>query len=146
MDGDLVASLSRHCDVFRQLSDREPVNSTEAQAVIENIRAEKGYLDDETLEELNTLGPRTKERLLRIINLKRETEAAYTTRYGIHLAVMLFANCSQYLRTTVLVQISILVRVDPECRRFFVQKVPRRKYPTIPATQSYARGLHLRDE
>jgi hypothetical protein len=82
MGDDLVGSLSRHCDVFRQLGDREPVTSTEAQAVIENIRAEKGYLDDETLQELNTLGSRTKERLLRIINLKRETEAAYTTKYG----------------------------------------------------------------
>jgi hypothetical protein len=87
MDDDLARSLSRHCDVFRQLGDREPINSTEAQAVVENIRAEKGHLDDESLQELNTLGPRTRERLLRIINLKRETEAVYTTKYNILLAV-----------------------------------------------------------
>jgi hypothetical protein len=137
MDDDLVASLSRHCDVFRQLSDREPVNSTEAQAVIENIRAEKGHLDDELLEELNTLGPRSKERLLRIVNLKRVTEAEYTTKYGIRLAATSSTDLLQYFRTAVLVKIQILVRVDPECRQFFIRELSPRDYPAIPAISSY---------
>jgi hypothetical protein len=103
MDSDLAGSLSRDCDVFRQLGDREPANLTEAQAFIENIRAEKGHLDDETLQELNNFDARTKERLLRIINLKRETKAAYTTRYAI-LGVKSLTSSSKYFRTTVLIE------------------------------------------
>jgi hypothetical protein len=116
MDGDLAGSLSRDCDVFRQLGDREPANLTEAQAVIENIRAEKGHLDDETLQELNILDARTKERLLRMINLKRETEAAYTTRYAILLGVKSLASSSKYFRTTVLTKVPVFVRIDSKCR------------------------------
>jgi hypothetical protein len=80
MDDDFVKSLGRHGDVFRELGDREPANSIEAQAIIENIREDKGYLDDETLQDLHTLGQRSQDRLLRIVKLKRETEAAYTTK------------------------------------------------------------------
>jgi hypothetical protein len=112
MDGDLAGSLSRDCDVFRQLGDHEPANLTEAQAVIENIRAEKGHLDDETLQELNILDARTKERLLRMINLKRETEAAYTTRYAILLGVKSLTSSSKYFRTTVLIKVPVFVRID----------------------------------
>jgi hypothetical protein len=81
MNGDIVSALSKHCEVFKELGDREPLNTIEAQAVIENIRAEKGHLDEETLREVHTLGSRIQERLLRIVQLKRETEAAYTTKY-----------------------------------------------------------------
>jgi hypothetical protein len=116
MDGDLARSLSRDCDVFRQLGDHEPANLTEAQAVIENIRAEKGHLDDETLQELNILDARTKERLLRMINLKRETEAAYTTRYVILLGVKSLTSSSKYFRTTVLIKVPVFVRIDSKCR------------------------------
>ena len=80
MDNDFVSALNKHCDVFKDLGDREPLTPIEAQAVIENIRAEKGHLDRETLRELHTLGQRSQERLLRVVKLKRETEAAYTTK------------------------------------------------------------------
>jgi hypothetical protein len=116
MDDDLVEPLSKHCDVFRQLGDREPVNSIEAQAIIENIRAEKGHLDDETLRDLHTLGQRSQDRLLRIVKLKRETEAAYTTKYAISSAVASCSNNLQHLRIAILVEVPFPVRVDLECR------------------------------
>jgi hypothetical protein len=87
MDDDLVGSCSKLNAVFRQLGHREPVNPIEAQAVIENIREEKDYLDDEILRDLHKLGQRSQDRLLRIVRSKRETEAAYTTKYAISSAV-----------------------------------------------------------
>ncbi|KAH8704618.1 hypothetical protein GQ44DRAFT_777898 [Phaeosphaeriaceae sp. PMI808] len=75
---DLVGAFNRHGEVFRKLGDKEPSTRVEAQAVIENIRAEKGYLDEETLQELSTLRQQSQDRLHRIIELKRQTEAAYT--------------------------------------------------------------------
>jgi hypothetical protein len=122
MDGDLARSLSRDCDVFRQLGDREPANLIKAQAVIENIRAEKGYLDNKTLQELNILNARTKDWLLRIINLKRETKAAHTTRYAILLRVKLFTSSSMYFKTTVLIKVPSFVRIDLKCSRLFIQQ------------------------
>jgi hypothetical protein len=146
MDSDLAESLSRDCDVFRQLGGREPANLTEAQAVIENIRAEKGYLDDKTLQELNILDARTKERLLRIINLKRETEAAYTTRYAILLGVKLFTSSSKYFRITVLIKVLVFVRIDSKCRRLFIQQGLQRQGTAISAIQSHTGHPHRRDK
>jgi hypothetical protein len=51
-----VGAPGRDGDVFKQLGTREPVNPTEAQAVIENTRAVKGDFD--------------------------ESEAAHITKYG----------------------------------------------------------------
>jgi hypothetical protein len=73
-------TLGRHSEVFRRLGNDEPATTLQTQAVIENIRAEKGYLDDEILQDLHRIGQRSRERLLRIVQLKRETEAAYTTK------------------------------------------------------------------
>jgi small-conductance mechanosensitive channel len=81
MNNELTGALGRLGDVYRQLGTREPTNAIEAQAVIENIRAEKGYLDEETLQDLQNLSEQSRDRLLRIVKLKRETEAAYTTKY-----------------------------------------------------------------
>jgi hypothetical protein len=81
MHGTGLGHLSGHWDVFKQLGDREPTTAIEAQAVIENIRAEKGHLDDQAVQEVNTLSRPVRETILRIVELKRETEAAYTTKY-----------------------------------------------------------------
>jgi hypothetical protein len=83
MDGNSLECLNRHWGVFKQLSNREPTTAIEARAVVENIRAEKGHLDDQALQEVNTLSVPVRETLLRIVELKRETEAAYTTKYGV---------------------------------------------------------------
>ena len=70
----------RHDTVLAQLGNREPSLLSEAQAVIEGIRAEKGYLNADVLQELDSLKPETRDYLLRIVEQKKETEAAYTTR------------------------------------------------------------------
>jgi hypothetical protein len=82
MENDLIRSFNKHDDIFRQLGDREPSTIVQAQSVIENIRAEKGYLDDEVLRELHGNSQRTQDVIFKIVQLKRETEAAYTTEYG----------------------------------------------------------------
>lgn len=66
--------------MLERLGDREPSTTLEAQAVIESIRAEKGHLDEETLHELNSISDRSRQNVLRIVELKKETEAAYTRR------------------------------------------------------------------
>jgi hypothetical protein len=81
MDAGITGSLGRHYEVYRQLGNREPSTAIEAQAVIENIRVEKGHLDADTLRELDTLTQRTRETILKIVKSKRETEADYTTKY-----------------------------------------------------------------
>jgi hypothetical protein len=93
------------------------------------IRAEKGHLDDETLQELNILDARTKERLLRIINLKRETEAAHTTRYAILLGVKSFTSSSKYFRTTVLIKLPLLYELIQNADDSSYSKVCSDKVP-----------------
>ena len=78
----LGTSLGRHSDVLAQLGDREPASLIETQAVIENIRTEKGYLDSETLQDLHKIPEQSRKKVSQLVKLKRETEAAYTTRYG----------------------------------------------------------------
>lgn len=80
MDENNLSVVTRHGNVLESLGDREPTTVLEAQAVIENIRAEKGYLDPETAQHLNALPPRSRQNISRIIARKRETEAAYTKR------------------------------------------------------------------
>lgn len=85
----LGTALSRHSDLLAQLGDREPASLIEAQAVIENIRAEKGYLDSETLQDLHKINEQSRKKILHLVELKRKTEAAYTTRYDFphHLGI-----------------------------------------------------------
>jgi hypothetical protein len=85
----LDTSLGRYSDVLAQLGDQEPASLIEAQAVIENIRAGKGYLDTETLQDLHKLNEQNRKKILHLVKLKRETEAAYTTRYDFlhHLGI-----------------------------------------------------------
>jgi hypothetical protein len=84
--------VSRHRDVFKQLGNREPTTAIEAQAIIENIRAKKGHLDDRALQEVNTLSPEVRETILRIVESNRETEAAYTTKYDSCIRSVLIAE------------------------------------------------------
>lgn len=79
----LETALGRHSDVFSRLGDREPSSFIEAEAVIENIRAEKGYLDEETLRDLHRISEQSRNKVLHLVRLKRETEAAYTTRFDL---------------------------------------------------------------
>lgn len=72
--------VGRLYDVYTELGTREPSTLEQARAVIENIRAEKGHLDEDALQELDTISPRNREKFLRIVQLKQESEAAYTTR------------------------------------------------------------------
>jgi len=80
MDNKLLDSFSKHADTFKQLGDREPTTGAEAQSIVEHIRAEKGYLDAEVKRELRGNSQRTQEIINNIVKLKRETEAAYTTK------------------------------------------------------------------
>ena len=73
-------ALAKHGAILERLGDREPSRIIEAQAIIENIRVEKGYLDEDLLEDLNSLRDGNRKRVERIFELKRRTEAAYTTR------------------------------------------------------------------
>lgn len=91
-----AAALGRYSDVLAQLGDREPSSLIEAQAVIENIRAEKGYLDNETLQDLRTINEQSRKKILHLVQLKRETEAAYTTRYDDFVIVILITDVVQY--------------------------------------------------
>ncbi|KAJ4318583.1 hypothetical protein N0V94_004361 [Neodidymelliopsis sp. IMI 364377] len=79
MEDQAPGELGRLYDVYKELGTREPSTLEQARAVIENIRAEKGHLDEDALRELDTISPRNREKLLRIVQLKQESEAAYTT-------------------------------------------------------------------
>lgn len=82
MADDTFSSVGRLRDVLERLEHREPSTELEAQAVIEGIRAEKGYLDEEILRDLNNVAERSRQQILRIVEQKRESEAEYTKRYG----------------------------------------------------------------
>ncbi|KAF2107406.1 hypothetical protein BDV96DRAFT_653752 [Lophiotrema nucula] len=63
---------------WRGFGDREPSSEFEAQAILKSIRAEKGYLDNETMKDLDLIRDRSRQNILRIVELKKETKAAYT--------------------------------------------------------------------
>ncbi|KAF2001815.1 hypothetical protein P154DRAFT_574818 [Amniculicola lignicola CBS 123094] len=69
---------SYHRDIYEALGDREPSTTLEAAAVLANIREEKGYVDDEVMEDLNSIRDRSREKILRMYEKKREEEAAHT--------------------------------------------------------------------
>lgn len=70
MDSELPDSLNKHGDTFKQLGDREPTTAIEAQSVVENIRADKGHLDDEVLQELRGNSRHTQDVIFNIVKLK----------------------------------------------------------------------------
>lgn len=80
-----------YSEVLEELGDEEPSTKRQAWAVLESIRQGKGYLDTESLQELNDLSPQLHSRILRTFDKCRATEAAYTTRSG-HTSSLLI-NC-----------------------------------------------------
>ncbi|KAF2183099.1 hypothetical protein K469DRAFT_690218 [Zopfia rhizophila CBS 207.26] len=96
MDDDSQFLPARHRAVLEGLGDREPSTVLEAQAVIESIRAEKGYLDEETLQDLNSIRDSSRQNILRIIEQKQEMEAAYTRRYRFLYELIQNADDSLY--------------------------------------------------
>jgi hypothetical protein len=72
--------LSKHKAVLETLGDGEPSTELEAQAVLEDIRAAKGYLDKETLQDVSRMPDRSKQNIQRIVDSLQETAAVYTKR------------------------------------------------------------------
>jgi hypothetical protein len=73
--------VETYTDVLKRLGDNEPSCPLETWAVIEDIKVKKGYLDENVLQDMNGLKPENREILLRVVELKRKTEASYTTRF-----------------------------------------------------------------
>lgn len=82
MNDPLSIAVGQHQQILAELGQREPTTALQANAVLESIRAGKGYLDRQTLLDLETIRTGSRERVLSIIAEKRRTEAAYTTRLG----------------------------------------------------------------
>jgi hypothetical protein len=74
--------VSKHKEVLEKLGDREPSTEFEAQAVLEGIRASKGYLGEETLQDIRMLRESSRQDIQRVMNSLQETEAGYTKRYS----------------------------------------------------------------
>jgi len=74
--------FSRFKAVLERLGDREPSTELEAQAALEDIRAARGYLDKETLQDVCRMPERSKQHIKRIVDSLQETAAAYTKRYS----------------------------------------------------------------
>ena len=66
--------------VLQQLGSNQPGTFLEAQAIVENIRIKKGYLDPDFLKDIEQLRPEHQNFILQSFEDKRATEAAYTTR------------------------------------------------------------------
>ncbi|KAF2704317.1 hypothetical protein K504DRAFT_507325 [Pleomassaria siparia CBS 279.74] len=73
-----MSLVGRHCDVLKRLGDGEPSTLLEAEAVIEEIREEKGYLDSETIQHVNSIPNQSRDKVWRRIEKSKENEAAYT--------------------------------------------------------------------
>jgi succinate dehydrogenase flavin-adding protein (antitoxin of CptAB toxin-antitoxin module) len=67
-------------DLLAQIGNREPTNAREARAIVAGIRASKGYLDEQTKDDLEKVPDRSRPKLKRFIYEKREMEAAYTRK------------------------------------------------------------------
>lgn len=74
--------VGKHHDVLKQLGDGEPSTLLEAEAVIEDIRDKKGYLDPDTLQLVEAMPARNRDKILRAIEQMKDTEANYTRRFG----------------------------------------------------------------
>jgi hypothetical protein len=79
---DVNPLVFKHKDVLEKLGDREPSTESEAQAVLEGIRASKGYLDEETLEDISRMRESSRQHIQEIVDSFQETVAAYTKRYS----------------------------------------------------------------
>lgn len=64
--------------IYEQLGNREPSTVIEAQAVLEAIRSEKGYLSEDFLEDIKNLREHHRVKIEKDYEKKRATEARYT--------------------------------------------------------------------
>jgi hypothetical protein len=79
---DVNPLVFKHKEVLEKLGDREPSTEFEAQAVLEGIRASKGYLDEETLQDISRMRESSRQHIQGIVDSFQETVAAYTKRYS----------------------------------------------------------------
>jgi hypothetical protein len=79
---DVNPLVFKHKEVLEKLGDREPSTELEAQAVLEGIRASKGYLDEETLQDISRMRESSRQHIQGIVDSFQETVAAYTKRYS----------------------------------------------------------------
>ena len=84
-------SVGKHHDLLAQIGNREPTTAREASAIVAGIRASKGYLDEQTRDDLEKVPDRSRSKLKRFINEKREMEAAYTRK--LVTSVLRHLNC-----------------------------------------------------
>ena len=88
MVDDDSASFGRHRNVFENLGDDEPSTFLEAQAVIENIRADKGHLDATTMRDVNEMPARSRQKIMYNMEKIRDMEAAFTKRYLLTFSII----------------------------------------------------------
>lgn len=70
----------RYKEALENLGTREPSTEFEADAILDGIRVEKGYLDEETLVDVQAMRNSSRQTILRLVEKGKETEAAYTKR------------------------------------------------------------------
>lgn len=97
--------VRKYSAVLAQLGDREPSSILEAQAVIESIRAAKGYLEEDFLRHVRSMPPQSCDKVLQMNERLRETEAAFTTRLIIkpidRYALIVIAYQSSYTHRSI---------------------------------------------
>ena len=93
---DVNPLVFKHKEVLEKLGDQEPSTEFEAQAVLEGIRASKGYLDEETLQDISRMRESSRQHIQGIVDSFQETVAAYTKRYSSGSMFVSDAKCSQH--------------------------------------------------
>lgn len=93
---DVNPLVFKHKEVLEKLGDQEPSTEFEAQAVLEGIRASKGYLDEETLQDISRMRESSRRHIQGIVDSFQETVAAYTKRYSSGSMFVSDAKCSQH--------------------------------------------------
>jgi hypothetical protein len=66
--------------LLAKIGNKEPTTAREGSAIIAGIRASKGYLDKQTRDDLESMPDRSRSKIKRFIDEKREMEAAYTRK------------------------------------------------------------------
>jgi len=76
---------SRHHKAPQRLEQAEPSTVGEARAILKRIRVRKGYIEDGYRLDLEKLSSENRDQTLDLYAEKREMEAAFTTRFAMHL-------------------------------------------------------------
>jgi hypothetical protein len=77
-----MSSGKRH-KVLERLGKSEPSTFEDVRAILESIRASKGYVEEQVRLEVNTLSPDIRDSILAVYTEKREGEAAITKMYAV---------------------------------------------------------------